>query len=1405
MLTMWISMAAFVLLVQTSQCLASDDSPFMLTNKDTGFCLMKKPTCLEVRWTTSDRLFVPSKARCVGVGGESEGSEVNLFECDEKSALQKWECKNETMLVLKDKELYINIKAEDSVVISKETGPNSQIIISGTSRGACSRTSRVLYTIEGNANGKPCMFPFNYKDKWYSDCTTADISTKRAWCGVETRYDNELWGYCPTTSTEHWMNNPASGTFYQINTQSALTWPEAQTSCKQQNASLLSVTDPIEMAYISGTVPYAKLWIGLVVDEERGWHWADGKPFRYLRWDTGHPLTTPGQICALLDSGEQFYWQSSSCYKKLGYICYQGGMLPPPVQVETGFCSDHWIPYNGHCFHLNRDKKTWSQALTECRKDGGELARVDNVEDKSFFISQIGYATDELWIGLNDKKTEGLFDWSDHSTVTFTSWESGEPTASADQEDCVLMKGENANWSDRRCEEKHGFICMKKSDSKPSGDETPQDEGCKPGWKRHGSYCYLIGSETKTFDEAKQDCESSASYLADVSTGVDNAYLVSLVGLRPEKHFWLGLSNQKNIDEFVWTNTKSVKFTHWNAEMPGNQQGCVAMTTGVFAGLWDVLPCTNKEKYICKHQAEGTHPTPVPPTPAPLKCPDGWTRLTSKKCFKVRPQEKTWYDAKNYCKTIGGDLLSIHSTSEEEAVRRYRVNAWIGLSDPSTGYVWSDGSPLNFQHWQSGEPNNYNNVESCAEIVSTRWEQQGFWNDLHCEKYLDWLCQIRAGNTLKPPPNDTVPDYNTTADGWIEWRGNQYYINENFMAMEDARHFCIQRHGDLAVINSEAENLFLWKQISRSYGDFYIGISVDLDGTFGWMDKSLTVFEKWDQDEPDFKNNDENCGVMTSSLGFWRDLNCGRSHKSICKRIGSLHPNTTAPPTAPPAGGCPPGWSKFDTKCYLFVTDKKDTWFGARKQCQSMGQKTNLVSILSSREQVYLVTQMAKATTTDLWIGMNTLRDDGFYWTDGRPRKYINLWFNVSRNNVVVKVILYAKLLFLIFNIMHFVHFSCGCFAMNTNPDFGIGKWLMRSCNDTNGFVCYRDIEDPTNFVKLVNDTIKIVTQNLTWDEASENCKNEAAKLANLRTGWIQAYVHLQALNVKAPLWIGLNKNKTDGYFKYIDGWRLDFTNWYPGEPSRDRSCVYVDVDGTWKTAFCNQTMNSVCMQSKDMPPQESNEYPGECPEDVDGRYGDQTYTWRPFKSHCYVFIADESEWQDASVSCIRHGGNLASIEDTEEQKFIQDSLKTFEESHNSFWIGLYKTHAGSWLWLDQNVLDYTNWDILEPDDDSYGEIMSRNGKWRTGARWYDRAYICKTAKGETIRPLQSECVLLVIAITAVLAGVAFYFYKKSGRPLPAFDNPLYKDSERSQPDVVDTSKLIENVEEENPEPIITL
>lgn len=30
-----------------------------------------------------------------------------------------------------------------------------------------------------------------------------------------------------------------------------------------------------------------KLWIGQILDQEHGWHWSNGQPYRYMNWDSG--------------------------------------------------------------------------------------------------------------------------------------------------------------------------------------------------------------------------------------------------------------------------------------------------------------------------------------------------------------------------------------------------------------------------------------------------------------------------------------------------------------------------------------------------------------------------------------------------------------------------------------------------------------------------------------------------------------------------------------------------------------------------------------------------------------------------------------------------------------------------------------------------------------------------------------------------------------------------------------------------------------------------------------------------------------------------------------------------------------------------------------------------------------
>ncbi|XP_062297513.1 macrophage mannose receptor 1 [Scomber scombrus] len=1371
----------------------------------------------QFRWASESRLLSLSLNLCLGATEIKDWVKVLLFECDENSELQHWQCKNETLFGLKDQDLHFNWgnHNERNIMIYQGSGLWSRWRTFGTKKDICSKGYQEIFTIGGNSYGIPCQFPFKYSEKWYSECTKDGRSDGHLWCATETDYDKDKkWGFCPTKATTGWDTDPVTGVEYQRNVQSVLTWYQARKSCQQQGADLLSIVELHEQSYISGLTSTlgTSVWIGLnSLDFESGWQWSNGNPFRYLNWSPGHPSLEPGLNCATINAAKASKWESNACSKKLGYICRKGNStsLPrPPPKNQHNFCPNHWIPYAGHCYYLERSKKMWRDALSACHKEGGDLASIHNIEEQSFVISQSGYLpTDVLWIGLNDQRNQMLFEWSDNSHVTFTQWATAEPShASNLQEDCVLIKGENGRWEDHMCEKTFGYICKKKASTRPAeGTHEEANPGCKPGSFRFDSHCYSIGAEKKTFDEAKEACSQAGGYLVDVSGRYENAFVVSLVGLRPEKYFWLGLSNTEDIHTFKWTTKRRVTFTNFNVDMPARNQGCIAMTTGIFAGLWDVVSCSNKEKYICKKLADGIQTTTIPPTTPSLSCASGWTPAGRRNvCFKVyknKEQKKTWQEAQDFCKAIGGNLMSIHSRQDiSNAQFRGSSAAWIGLSLQSTngGYVWTDGTAFSYENWGFGEPNNYNSNEHCAEVQSYYGRH---WNDRHCEVYNNWICQIPKGATPNPEPVEVQPVLNKTEDGWLIYNDTQFFINSEPLPMVNARAYCRQNFGELAVITGESERKFLWKQISKGSGQYYIGLTVNLDKSFSWLDGTPVTFTAWDNNEPNFANNDENCVTIYASMGYWNDINCGLELPSICKRSSNFV-NTTMAPTTMPKGGCAPEWIPFNGKCYKIVTgNDKKTWQQARAYCINQGG--NLVSIVGENEQAFLITQMLNYNE-DLWIGMNDINwEMHFVWTDGRGIGYTN-WAKGHPTSVPDGRHSFTEEVF-------------DCVIMVGTNAKQTGAWKIEDCNSKLGFVCKRSVDSqiavqsttvsPSGFTKLGNDSYKLVAQKMRWDEARRQCQADDADLASILNPVVQAYIILQISKHDEPVWIGLNSNVTGGRYKWVDNWRLSYTKWDIDEPKRNYGCVYMDVDRKWRTAPCTNSYYSLCKRSPDIAPTEPPQLPGNCPESK------KRSTWIPFRGHCYAFLSAVADnWAHASVECLKIGANLVSIEDPQESLFIQHNVEILQDSAKSFWIGMYKTHEGEWMWIDNNVVDFTNWKNEMPKFDSCVDINTDNGQWSTSSCGRYRPYICKTPK--VITPTEKPpsvahvvkeashgsagiIVAIVLVVIAVVGLGAFLFRKRIPMPVlgeSTFDNKLYFNNPIRA--AVDTKGLVANIEQ---------
>ena len=73
----------------------------------------------------------------------------------------------------------------------------------------------------------------------------------------------------------------------------------------------------------------------------------------------------------------------------------------------------------------------------------------------------------KFWIGLNDRQTEGKFEWTDGSSVDYTKWgydydnRRRQPDNRGGDEDCVYMYMTNT-WFDSACDQELAFMCEKK-------------------------------------------------------------------------------------------------------------------------------------------------------------------------------------------------------------------------------------------------------------------------------------------------------------------------------------------------------------------------------------------------------------------------------------------------------------------------------------------------------------------------------------------------------------------------------------------------------------------------------------------------------------------------------------------------------------------------------------------------------------------------------------------------------------------------------------------------------------------------------------------------------------------------------------------------------------------------------
>ncbi|MEY3015193.1 MAG: hypothetical protein RIT45_3928, partial [Pseudomonadota bacterium] len=119
-------------------------------------------------------------------------------------------------------------------------------------------------------------------------------------------------------------------------------------------------------------------------------------------------------------------------------------------------------------------------------------------------------------------------------------------------------------------------------------------------------------------------------------------------------------------------------------------------------------------------------------------------------CYQAYPTLKAWAPGQTACQALGGELASVSSIDENNAVRSAVTKgcgstaaAWIGYNDfQSEGsWAWSDSSKKLYENWASGQP--INNVTNNA----VRMTPAGTWEAYNPDTSLCYVCKLGKVST----------------------------------------------------------------------------------------------------------------------------------------------------------------------------------------------------------------------------------------------------------------------------------------------------------------------------------------------------------------------------------------------------------------------------------------------------------------------------------------------------------------------------------------------------------------------------------------------------------------------------------------------------------------------------------
>ncbi len=226
-----------------------------------------------------------------------------------------------------------------------------------------------------------------------------------------------------------------------------------------------------------------------------------------------------------------------------------------------------------------------------------------------------------------------------------------------------------------------------------------------------------------------------------------------------------------------------------------------------------------------------------------------------------------------------------------------------------------------------------------------------------------------------------------------------------------------------------------------------------------------------------------------------------------------------------------------------------------------------------------------------------------------------------------------------------------------------------------------------------------VTNYSATYQEAKEIAEANGGQLVTINNEEENQFL-VDRLGDNGSVWIGLSRLGNSNNFSWLSGTPLDYTKWQPGEPNSSASEAGTRLklsNGLWTDRPVNNRFRFVIEFT--------------C---VPNRGG---YTYLGAHDGSIYYQSDfHNNWVGARDNALSLGGNLVTINDQEENDFIQEAINP---ASGSVWTGYVNNDNGNnFVWMSGAQNSFENWKAREPNE-THNHVAARLIK--SSGQWTDR------------------------------------------------------------------------------------